>query len=358
MRLYALALALALGGSMENSAEAGPGDRFARLHQLGLTFVVGDQPLPTERPLTEAEVRAAVERRNAYWINHDFDRDQLLNADVVDPDLAVEFLRGLGSQPAAVLEALKAAPLDLAAPELKLRRGLGLGARALARPWQLAQAGGRWTLEAGFDLDETVRQLRVAAAEEPLRQQALAAADAQLAATAAPDPKLRVARETAYRRLLVIQRPRLQLSTALAAQLGAGAHEEFTAAALQTEIARLRAALKNAPMWGTRLPPPPPSTAKSSAPASAPTAKSAAPASATAKSAAPAKPSAPKAARRETAVAWSKTGDAEHPYEARVAGARWVVRINDFPAEDLYSLLVDGVEVEHFNDWPKAWQKP
>jgi|SRR6185503_2014280 len=55
---------------------------------------------------------------------------------------------------------------------------------------------------------------------------------------------------------------------------------------------------------------------------------------------------------------WHGAPDAEHPYETRFAGQRWQVRINDFPAELLYSLLIDGREVARFNDWPVAWLKP
>ena len=33
------------------------------------------------------------------------------------------------------------------------------------------------------------------------------------------------------------------------------------------------------------------------------------------------------------------------------------VRVNDFPAEPLYTLLVDGVEIEDLEDWPSRWVK-
>jgi hypothetical protein len=60
----------------------------------------------------------------------------------------------------------------------------------------------------------------------------------------------------------------------------------------------------------------------------------------------------------ETAVAWRATKDPEHPYEATVGGVRWVVRLNDFPEEHLYTLLVEGAERAHFDDWPAAWKRP
>jgi hypothetical protein len=63
--------------------------------------------------------------------------------------------------------------------------------------------------------------------------------------------------------------------------------------------------------------------------------------------------------RRERTVDWRLSGDPLHPWEADVDGARWRVRINDFPEEEfVYSLLVDGQVVEEFNDWPGVWTRP
>ena len=36
----------------------------------------------------------------------------------------------------------------------------------------------------------------------------------------------------------------------------------------------------------------------------------------------------------------------------------WTIRINDFPEEPLYTLLVDGEEILHFDDWPHFWIRP
>jgi hypothetical protein len=251
-----VALAIFVGGViLENPAGADP---LARLHALGVAFNVEYEELPRDRAITESDVRAAVERRNKYWLNEDFDRAQALNHDLVDADLLLAFLRALPDQPADVLAALKGAPIDLARPDWKLRRGIGASARAYAGPWKLRREGGRFAVELPADADELTRELRIAAAEEPPRQDALDALDAELAKTPSPEPKQRVERQNAYRRLIVMQRARLQLSRALVASLGAGGkHEELTTAALETEIARLQAALKNAPAWGSRLPPPP-----------------------------------------------------------------------------------------------------
>jgi len=62
--------------------------------------------------------------------------------------------------------------------------------------------------------------------------------------------------------------------------------------------------------------------------------------------------------RAQHPVTWRRTASAEHPYEAEVDGHRWTVRVNDFPAEALYTLLVDGAAVEDLEAWPEAWKRP
>ena len=44
--------------------------------------------------------------------------------------------------------------------------------------------------------------------------------------------------------------------------------------------------------------------------------------------------------------------------EATVDGKPWAVRINDFPDEPLFTLIIAGVEVMHFDDWPEFWHRP
>jgi uncharacterized protein YjbI with pentapeptide repeats len=62
---------------------------------------------------------------------------------------------------------------------------------------------------------------------------------------------------------------------------------------------------------------------------------------------------------RERKLDWRLSGDPFQPWEATVDGARWRVRIHDFPEEGhVYSLLVDGQVVEEFNDWPATWSRP
>jgi hypothetical protein len=38
-------------------------------------------------------------------------------------------------------------------------------------------------------------------------------------------------------------------------------------------------------------------------------------------------------------------------------GKHWEIRINDFPEEQLFTLLVDGSEKLWFDTWPKVWLK-
>jgi hypothetical protein len=60
----------------------------------------------------------------------------------------------------------------------------------------------------------------------------------------------------------------------------------------------------------------------------------------------------------EMKIVWRGGYDAEFPYEANVDGCRLVIRINDFPAEPLYTLFVDGVAATDLEDWPKTWVRP
>ncbi len=44
--------------------------------------------------------------------------------------------------------------------------------------------------------------------------------------------------------------------------------------------------------------------------------------------------------------------------EASVGSHTWTVRLNDSPDEPLHTLLIDGNEVMHFDDWPWFWRRP
>lgn len=57
-------------------------------------------------------------------------------------------------------------------------------------------------------------------------------------------------------------------------------------------------------------------------------------------------------------IRWERSGDGEFPYRKRIDERLYVIRVNDFPAEPLYTLLIDDVEVTDLDDWPPAWEKP
>lgn len=54
-------------------------------------------------------------------------------------------------------------------------------------------------------------------------------------------------------------------------------------------------------------------------------------------------------------VVWEKSGDPEYPFVAQLNGLKFIIRINNFPANELYTLIVNSEEVADFDDWPEAW---
>jgi hypothetical protein len=44
-------------------------------------------------------------------------------------------------------------------------------------------------------------------------------------------------------------------------------------------------------------------------------------------------------------------------FQTNVESMLWKVRLNNFPDEPLYTLVVNGEDVIHFNEWPKEWEK-
>ncbi len=59
-----------------------------------------------------------------------------------------------------------------------------------------------------------------------------------------------------------------------------------------------------------------------------------------------------------TEVEWRAALSVFVPYQATVEGATWVLRLNDFPAEPMYTLFVEGREIGSLDDWPRAWSRP
>jgi hypothetical protein len=56
-------------------------------------------------------------------------------------------------------------------------------------------------------------------------------------------------------------------------------------------------------------------------------------------------------------VTWSKTNGPMVLWRARVGAENWIVRVNDFPEEHLYTLYVNDEELGSFDEWPHQWSR-
>ncbi len=56
-------------------------------------------------------------------------------------------------------------------------------------------------------------------------------------------------------------------------------------------------------------------------------------------------------------LVWAKTDDPAFPWQALFKGNACRLRMNDFPEEPQYTLLVAGKEMGDFDDWPPCWKK-
>lgn len=54
-------------------------------------------------------------------------------------------------------------------------------------------------------------------------------------------------------------------------------------------------------------------------------------------------------------IIWEKSADPERPFVGSFAGQKCAIRLNNFPVENLYTLIVNGKEVADFDDWPNQW---
>lgn len=57
-------------------------------------------------------------------------------------------------------------------------------------------------------------------------------------------------------------------------------------------------------------------------------------------------------------ILWARTVLGEFPYKNEHETGTLMIRINDFPEENLYTLICNDKEVKHFDEWPKLWNKP
>jgi hypothetical protein len=61
--------------------------------------------------------------------------------------------------------------------------------------------------------------------------------------------------------------------------------------------------------------------------------------------------------RLKIGVTWSKTNDPTALWSAHVGDEAWIVRVNDFPEEHLYTLYVNDEELGSFDEWPRQWSR-
>ena len=54
---------------------------------------------------------------------------------------------------------------------------------------------------------------------------------------------------------------------------------------------------------------------------------------------------------------WEKTTDSEFPYRVLIGTNIYCVRINNFPEEEMFTLLENGLEAFSFDNWPKLWTR-
>lgn len=57
-------------------------------------------------------------------------------------------------------------------------------------------------------------------------------------------------------------------------------------------------------------------------------------------------------------ISWTETSDPEFPYEASLDNAHWKLRVNDFPEEEMYTLMINNRAIISFTEKPDAWFFP
>lgn len=61
----------------------------------------------------------------------------------------------------------------------------------------------------------------------------------------------------------------------------------------------------------------------------------------------------------EKEVQWNDNqGDRDYPFVAHIDGLEYMLRVNDFPEEELYTLFVNNKAIFSFSDLPKTWKYP
>src|SRR5262245_2462600 len=57
-------------------------------------------------------------------------------------------------------------------------------------------------------------------------------------------------------------------------------------------------------------------------------------------------------------VKWERTGDPFLPFRVDYRGVLCRIRLNNFPDDQLYTLMVDGSAMVSFSTWPSRWLRP
>jgi uncharacterized protein YjaG (DUF416 family) len=66
----------------------------------------------------------------------------------------------------------------------------------------------------------------------------------------------------------------------------------------------------------------------------------------------------PELAERLTrTLSWRATNDVDYPWSTEVAGETWRVRLNDFPDDIMYTLIINDAVIGDFHDWPGCWRR-
>ncbi len=57
-------------------------------------------------------------------------------------------------------------------------------------------------------------------------------------------------------------------------------------------------------------------------------------------------------------IQWEKGKDAVYPFCAKVENQDWQIKVNDYPEQEMFTLIINDKEIINFNNWPKNWHKP
>ncbi len=57
-------------------------------------------------------------------------------------------------------------------------------------------------------------------------------------------------------------------------------------------------------------------------------------------------------------IQWNLNNSNEYVYSTIIKNMKFLIRINEFPKESMYTLILEDIEVLDFDDWPNNWLKP